>query len=82
MRDSTAGLFLHWGMFTAPRHTDCAAWEREAQKAAHPCGRAQVLHPCHGARPWIRAPRDDDKHGEDGQYDIPQHGVRPNRLGC
>ncbi|MEV0621436.1 CBM35 domain-containing protein [Nonomuraea sp. NPDC050404] len=28
MRDSTAGLFLHWGMFTAPRHTDCAAWER------------------------------------------------------
>lgn len=29
MRDSTAGLFLHWGMFTAPRHTDCAAWERD-----------------------------------------------------
>ena len=28
MRQSTAGLFLHWGMFTAPRHTDCAAWER------------------------------------------------------
>ncbi|WP_406423542.1 hypothetical protein [Streptomyces sp. NBC_00842] len=25
MRGSTAGLFLHWGMFTAPRHTDCAA---------------------------------------------------------
>ncbi|WUJ70497.1 alpha-L-fucosidase [Kribbella soli] len=29
LRDSTAGLFLHWGMFTAPRHTDCAAWERD-----------------------------------------------------
>jgi F5/8 type C domain-containing protein/alpha-L-fucosidase-like protein len=29
MRASTAGLFLHWGMFTAPRHTDCAAWERD-----------------------------------------------------
>ncbi|SDI19948.1 discoidin domain-containing protein [Nonomuraea jiangxiensis] len=29
MRESTAGLFLHWGMFTAPRHTDCAAWERD-----------------------------------------------------
>ncbi|MEV1172485.1 CBM35 domain-containing protein [Nonomuraea sp. NPDC049784] len=27
LRDSTAGLFLHWGMFTAPRHLDCAAWE-------------------------------------------------------
>jgi hypothetical protein len=29
LRQSTAGLFLHWGMFTAPRHTDCAAWERD-----------------------------------------------------
>ncbi|MFD4943467.1 alpha-L-fucosidase [Streptomyces sp. NPDC058409] len=29
MRDSTAGLFLHWGMFTAPRHVDCKAWERD-----------------------------------------------------
>ncbi|WP_328988446.1 alpha-L-fucosidase [Kribbella sp. NBC_01245] len=29
MRDSTAGLFLHWGMFTAPRHTDCAGWARD-----------------------------------------------------
>jgi F5/8 type C domain/Alpha-L-fucosidase/Carbohydrate binding module (family 35)/NPCBM-associated, NEW3 domain of alpha-galactosidase len=29
MRQSTAGLFLHWGMFTAPRHTDCAAWEND-----------------------------------------------------
>ncbi len=29
MRASTAGLFLHWGMFTAPRHLDCAAWEHD-----------------------------------------------------
>ena len=29
LRNSTAGLFLHWGMFTAPRHLDCAQWERD-----------------------------------------------------
>ncbi|NUR86009.1 MAG: alpha-L-fucosidase, partial [Nonomuraea sp.] len=29
LRASTAGLFLHWGMFTAPRHLDCAAWEQD-----------------------------------------------------
>ncbi|MFL6140652.1 MAG: alpha-L-fucosidase [Labedaea sp.] len=29
LRASTAGLFLHWGMFTAPKHLDCAAWERD-----------------------------------------------------
>ena len=29
LRNSTAGLFLHWGMFTAPIHTDCAAWEKD-----------------------------------------------------
>ncbi|HCT76335.1 MAG TPA: alpha-L-fucosidase [Micromonosporaceae bacterium] len=29
LRSSTAGLFLHWGMFTAPRHLDCAQWERD-----------------------------------------------------
>jgi hypothetical protein len=28
LRNSTTGLFLHWGMFTAPIHTDCAEWER------------------------------------------------------
>ena len=28
LRRSTAGVFLHWGMFTAPIHLDCAAWER------------------------------------------------------
>ena len=29
LRKSTAGLFLHWGMFTAPKHLDCAEWERD-----------------------------------------------------
>jgi hypothetical protein len=29
LRDSTAGLFLHWGMFTAPIHLDCAQWEHD-----------------------------------------------------
>ncbi|MFD9910543.1 alpha-L-fucosidase [Streptomyces sp. NPDC059063] len=28
LRDATAGLFLHWGMFTSPRHEDCRAWEK------------------------------------------------------
>src|SRR5436190_20587513 len=28
LRDSTAGLFLHWGERTAPGYTDCAAWEK------------------------------------------------------
>ncbi|MER8157588.1 alpha-L-fucosidase [Streptomyces sp. NPDC094472] len=29
LRQSTAGLFLHWGMFTHPQHRDCAEWERD-----------------------------------------------------
>jgi NPCBM-associated, NEW3 domain of alpha-galactosidase/F5/8 type C domain len=28
LRESTAGLFLHWGMFTSPRHYDCREWEQ------------------------------------------------------
>ncbi|GAA2431338.1 hypothetical protein GCM10010191_51400 [Actinomadura vinacea] len=28
LRGSTGGLFLHWGMRTAPGYTDCAAWEK------------------------------------------------------
>ncbi|MGW1979642.1 alpha-L-fucosidase [Streptomyces sp. NPDC001889] len=28
LRNSTAGLFLHWGMFTRPMHQDCRAWEK------------------------------------------------------
>ncbi|GLF98313.1 discoidin domain-containing protein [Streptomyces yaizuensis] len=29
LRQSTAGLFLHWGLRTAPAHTSCTAWERD-----------------------------------------------------
>jgi hypothetical protein len=29
LRNATAGLFLHWGMFTAPKHLNCAEWERD-----------------------------------------------------
>ncbi|GAA3819667.1 hypothetical protein GCM10022403_061360 [Streptomyces coacervatus] len=29
LRGATAGMFLHWGMFTAPRHLDCASWEKD-----------------------------------------------------
>jgi len=28
LRDSTNGLFLHWGMGSAPGYKDCAAWEK------------------------------------------------------
>ncbi|TML26097.1 MAG: alpha-L-fucosidase, partial [Actinobacteria bacterium] len=28
LREATNGLFLHWGMRTAPGHQDCAAWEQ------------------------------------------------------
>ncbi|GLZ29341.1 alpha-L-fucosidase [Lentzea sp. NBRC 105346] len=27
LRDSTGGLFLHWGMRTSPGYTSCGAWE-------------------------------------------------------
>src|SRR5215211_9295090 len=27
LRSSVGGLFLHWGMRTAPAHTSCSAWE-------------------------------------------------------
>ncbi len=29
LRDSTAGLFLHWGERTSPSHTSCSAWESD-----------------------------------------------------
>jgi alpha-L-fucosidase-like protein/F5/8 type C domain-containing protein len=28
LRNATAGLFLHWGMFTRPIHKDCREWEK------------------------------------------------------
>jgi hypothetical protein len=48
LRDSTAGLFLHWGMFTAPIHLDCQAWERDVTDggwtADYWVSEAQKLH--------------------------------------
>ncbi len=29
LRNAVGGLFLHWGLRTAPAHTDCAAWEND-----------------------------------------------------
>ncbi len=29
LRDSTAGLFLHWGIRTSPQHTNCTTWEND-----------------------------------------------------
>ncbi|MGW2620054.1 glycosyl hydrolase family 28 protein [Streptomyces sp. NPDC001500] len=29
LRDSVGGLFLHWGLRTAPAHTSCTAWEND-----------------------------------------------------
>ncbi|MER7203798.1 alpha-L-fucosidase [Streptomyces sp. CB01635] len=28
LRNSTAGLFLHWGMYTQPAHYDCDSWQK------------------------------------------------------
>ncbi|MFF4825626.1 alpha-L-fucosidase [Streptomyces sp. NPDC001312] len=28
LRNATAGLFLHWGMFTEPKHYTCESWEK------------------------------------------------------
>ncbi|MFE0175996.1 discoidin domain-containing protein [Streptomyces sp. NPDC059002] len=48
LRASTAGLFLHWGLRTAPSHTDCAAWERDVTEggwnADHWVREARKLH--------------------------------------
>ncbi|MFI6560436.1 glycosyl hydrolase family 28 protein [Streptomyces sp. NPDC050534] len=30
LRNSVGGLFLHWGLRTAPAHTSCSAWEKDA----------------------------------------------------
>ncbi|MFL6122148.1 discoidin domain-containing protein [Actinophytocola sp.] len=29
LRDSQAGLFIHWGLRTSPAHTSCSAWEND-----------------------------------------------------
>jgi hypothetical protein len=48
LRDSTAGLFLHWGERTSPAHTSCGAWESDVTNggwsAGYWVGEAQKLH--------------------------------------
>jgi alpha-L-fucosidase len=46
LRDSLAGVFLHWGLRTAPVYTDVAAFEQDAASwsAAYWVGEAQKLH--------------------------------------
>jgi alpha-L-fucosidase len=48
LRNSTAGLFLHWGMRTNPGYTDCAAWEKAVTDGGWDPGywvsEAQKLH--------------------------------------
>ncbi len=70
LRGSTAGLFLHWGMFTAPKHLDCAQWEQDVTDGGWNAGywvrEAQKLHASYivlatfhsrlgYARPWPSA---------------------------
>jgi hypothetical protein len=48
LRNSTIGLFMHWGMFTTPIHTDCAEWEQAVTdggwSADYWVSEAQKLH--------------------------------------
>jgi alpha-L-fucosidase len=48
LRDSTAGLFLHWGLRTAPQHTSCTAWENDVTNGGWNAGywvaEARKLH--------------------------------------
>ena len=48
LRDSTAGLFLHWGERTSPAHTSCSSWESDVTNggwsAGYWVGEAQKLH--------------------------------------
>src|SRR3954462_13264197 len=48
LRDSTAGLFLHWGERTSPAHTSCSGWESDVTdggwSAGYWVGEAQKLH--------------------------------------
>jgi alpha-L-fucosidase len=48
LRNSTAGLFLHWGLRTSPAHTSCSTWESDVTSggwsADYWVGEAQKLH--------------------------------------
>ncbi|MGH3646428.1 MAG: carbohydrate-binding protein [Micromonosporaceae bacterium] len=48
LRNSQAGLFLHWGQRTYPQHTSCGAWERDVTdggwSASYWVNEAKKLH--------------------------------------
>lgn len=48
LRVSVGGLFLHWGLRTAPAHTSCSAWEKDVTDGGWTPGywvkEAQKLH--------------------------------------
>ncbi|MGW2459454.1 glycosyl hydrolase family 28 protein [Streptomyces sp. NPDC001761] len=48
LRNSVGGLFLHWGLRTAPAHTSCTAWENDVTDGGWTPGywvdEAQKLH--------------------------------------
>ncbi|GAA4628119.1 alpha-L-fucosidase [Actinoallomurus vinaceus] len=48
LRNSTAGLFLHWGLRTSPAHTSCSGWESDVTNggwsADYWVSEAQKLH--------------------------------------
>ncbi|MFC8519519.1 glycosyl hydrolase family 28 protein [Streptomyces sp. NPDC057257] len=48
LRGSVGGLFLHWGLRTAPAHTSCTAWENDVTSGGWSPGywvnEAQKLH--------------------------------------
>ncbi|MFE9360755.1 glycosyl hydrolase family 28 protein [Streptomyces olivaceoviridis] len=48
LRGSVGGLFLHWGLRTAPAHTSCTAWEKDVTDGGWTPGywvdEAQKLH--------------------------------------
>jgi alpha-L-fucosidase len=48
LRDAVGGLFLHWGLRTAPQHTSCGTWESDVTNGGwtpgYWVGEAQKLH--------------------------------------
>jgi len=43
LRDSTAGLFLHWGLRTSPQHTSCSGWESDVTNGGWSAGFPHVV---------------------------------------
>jgi alpha-L-fucosidase len=48
LRESQAGLFLHWGMRTSPVFSSCTAWENAVNNTSQPGGRWE-------ASKWVTA---------------------------